>query len=294
MSMTDREALLAAVRESPGDDTPRLIFADWCEENGEEQRAAFIRAQIWLSRKIGPYSTEHYLPLPPHGRTTWCESNECFYPSLPGSWCEFHKHRDAEETGLRFLSMHGDERNFILAGDWCQGSHTIEWQRGFIESLSATWPEFITHASVLLAEHPIRRVKLMTLDPYFFEGGESDEAGRCHRAVCRMCRGRGFTMQQEVPPSFSARLPYPNETIRIPAIREVPCTECPNEWTCEKFPGVVFETPPVWNGPRMRPDGANPFHIALDEAANARFDEWIRETDREIAAALGVPEHVAG
>jgi uncharacterized protein (TIGR02996 family) len=48
--MTDREALLAAVRESPDDDLPRLVFADWLDDRGEFDRAAFIRAQVEAAR----------------------------------------------------------------------------------------------------------------------------------------------------------------------------------------------------------------------------------------------------
>jgi uncharacterized protein (TIGR02996 family) len=43
--MNEREALLRAVCENPDDDTPRLVFADWLQENGEEARAEFIRLQ---------------------------------------------------------------------------------------------------------------------------------------------------------------------------------------------------------------------------------------------------------
>jgi uncharacterized protein (TIGR02996 family) len=38
-------ALLAAVCEAPGDDTPRLIYADWLEDNGDPHRAELIRVQ---------------------------------------------------------------------------------------------------------------------------------------------------------------------------------------------------------------------------------------------------------
>lgn len=48
--MGDREALLRAVCENPDDDTPRLVFADWCEEHGERERAEFIRIQCELAR----------------------------------------------------------------------------------------------------------------------------------------------------------------------------------------------------------------------------------------------------
>src|SRR5262245_23124110 len=44
-----RDALLAAVCEQPDNDHPRLIYADWLEEHGDDadrDRAAFIRLQI--------------------------------------------------------------------------------------------------------------------------------------------------------------------------------------------------------------------------------------------------------
>ncbi len=48
--MTEREMLLRAVCESPDDDTPRLVFAGWLDENGEPERAEFIRVQIAIAR----------------------------------------------------------------------------------------------------------------------------------------------------------------------------------------------------------------------------------------------------
>jgi uncharacterized protein (TIGR02996 family) len=49
--MTERDALFAAVCANPDDDTPRLVLADWLQENGEEKRAALIRSQINLVRR---------------------------------------------------------------------------------------------------------------------------------------------------------------------------------------------------------------------------------------------------
>jgi uncharacterized protein (TIGR02996 family) len=53
--MTEREMLLRAVCESPDDDTPRLVFADWLDENGEPERAEFIRVQIEQT-KLEPHT----------------------------------------------------------------------------------------------------------------------------------------------------------------------------------------------------------------------------------------------
>src|SRR5262245_44796938 len=48
--MKHPDAFLQAITASPEDDTPRLVYADWCEENGEPDRADLIRAQCELAR----------------------------------------------------------------------------------------------------------------------------------------------------------------------------------------------------------------------------------------------------
>jgi len=48
--MNDHDALLRAIGEHPEEDTPRLMYADWLEENGEPERADFVRNQVALAR----------------------------------------------------------------------------------------------------------------------------------------------------------------------------------------------------------------------------------------------------
>ena len=47
---SDEWALLAAVRDAPADDLPRLVYADWLDENGHPARAEFIRLQVEAER----------------------------------------------------------------------------------------------------------------------------------------------------------------------------------------------------------------------------------------------------
>jgi|GEM_PF-2124872 len=57
--MNDHDALLRAIVENPAEDTPRLVFADWLDENADtfptpavvRQRAAFIRDDIAMSQR---------------------------------------------------------------------------------------------------------------------------------------------------------------------------------------------------------------------------------------------------
>jgi uncharacterized protein (TIGR02996 family) len=50
---SERQALLRALVDSPDEDAPRLVYADWLDEHGEEAdraRAAFIRLQVEAAR----------------------------------------------------------------------------------------------------------------------------------------------------------------------------------------------------------------------------------------------------
>ncbi len=46
--MTDGAALYRSILSSPADDTPRLVYADWLEENGRSEQAEFIRIECRL------------------------------------------------------------------------------------------------------------------------------------------------------------------------------------------------------------------------------------------------------
>jgi len=45
---TDEGALLAAMTAAPTDDAPRLVYADWLQERGEETKAEYLRTVVRL------------------------------------------------------------------------------------------------------------------------------------------------------------------------------------------------------------------------------------------------------
>ena len=69
--MSDEAALLKAIIAHPDEDTPRLVYADWLDENkpdkvpspaaGPSARAEFIRTQCRLA--AGAYDDPHYPEL---------------------------------------------------------------------------------------------------------------------------------------------------------------------------------------------------------------------------------------
>src|SRR3954470_12356040 len=86
--MSDEKALLAAIWEHPHEDTPRLMYADWLQENGQPERAEFIRVQCemwqidpWDDRmdalraraaaSRGPHPERWETPAPPGASATF-------------------------------------------------------------------------------------------------------------------------------------------------------------------------------------------------------------------------------
>src|SRR5262245_28716208 len=126
--MREREALVAAVCETPDDDAPRLVFADWCEEHGEPERAEFIRLQL----RLAEFDEDDPARQPLAGRAgeLWEEHHETWQAEIPG-W-----------SGI------GAEARFI---------------RGFAESITATAPAFIKYAAAIVRHMPLREVRFKKL-----------------------------------------------------------------------------------------------------------------------------------
>src|SRR5579871_3195084 len=84
--------LLAAIREAPEHDAPRLVYADWLDEHDRPERAEFIRVQCRLAT-AGPsdpawaelYWREGQL-LSEANRKKWGE-----LPVMPVKLKEFHR-----------------------------------------------------------------------------------------------------------------------------------------------------------------------------------------------------------
>jgi uncharacterized protein (TIGR02996 family) len=121
---SERAALIAAIRAAPDEDAPRLIFADWLDEQGSEANAAraeFIRLQIARAN------------LPP----------------------DDPQHSPMQARELRLLKRYGPA--------WC-GSHflfrKVRFRRGFIEYVHLHLQHFQHHRRQILALEPIRDVRL--------------------------------------------------------------------------------------------------------------------------------------
>jgi len=128
--MSDGDALLRAICEHPDEDTPRLVYADWLDENGDPVWAAFIRLQCRLER----------MAEDDPGRANLARA--------AGELVKIHGRRWIAALGP---GVSHPEREFGPAS---------AFRRGFVEALGMTAAGFVRRAGTLVCRTPLRRVVL--------------------------------------------------------------------------------------------------------------------------------------
>lgn len=137
--MTDREAMLAAILEAPHEDTPRLCFADWLDENGESERASFIRTQIELSRwpdTVGKQEerTGLWADLRRRERALLKANYVDWVPNYFGH--EQLVHEKGGASCVSFSTMAPASAQYVFA-------------RGFIAEVRLSWADWLAHSPAL-------------------------------------------------------------------------------------------------------------------------------------------------
>jgi uncharacterized protein (TIGR02996 family) len=125
-AMNDKTALLRAIAGHPDEDTPRLAYADWLQENGHTARASFIRGQI------------EYARLPDDSRQRRAVAFRCrqLLDAHEEDWLE---PRDA------------------FSFDW-------NWSRGFVETFVTAPPDLEMQDAALFHTNPFRRLWVWELE----------------------------------------------------------------------------------------------------------------------------------
>jgi uncharacterized protein (TIGR02996 family) len=190
-----RAHLLAAVRAHPDEDTPRLVYADWLQEYGDDAdraRAEFIRVQVELAKVPPPpddgtvvpsrYVCEHCMAVTPFESDTSSRPRMCWnchsYSVRKLRAADDHAERRAalrarerellagdyppiRGNRVRFLQGGGEERNpYAWIGMAGYAMDWCEFRRGFVEHVTCSGDDWCAHADAILASHPVRAVTL--------------------------------------------------------------------------------------------------------------------------------------
>jgi uncharacterized protein (TIGR02996 family) len=139
--MTHEEAFIQAIRETPHDDAPRLIYADWLEEHGQADRAEFIRVQCQFAR----------LTEDKPERSVLCLRAEEL----------LRRHWDEWVGPLRaIVGPWRDRYGELWMGEEYHPDGLRRFQRGFVDALALDAESFLRHADSLKHLVPLRELRL--------------------------------------------------------------------------------------------------------------------------------------
>lgn len=134
---TEAEAFLQRIRAYPDDDAPRLVFADWLDEQGNP-RGEFIRVQIALAQMSRENAAAGDRPQRP----------------------EREKLRaDLEARQQTLLDAHGEE----WTAPFRRYATRPRFERGFVEEVNVDAHNFMLHAPELFTAGPLRHIYLLDI-----------------------------------------------------------------------------------------------------------------------------------
>jgi uncharacterized protein (TIGR02996 family) len=172
--MTD-DAFIRTILAAPDDDGPRLVYADWLEDQGQSPRAELIRVQIEManmSRWV--YAECKVCSATPNYEGDINHGKGCYVLDSDGGGSE-----GAEEEP-RWVELYDRTRALLANDNWYRWSRPVPvpfsqespdhlslfyvptFARGFVEKVAMPWNYWYTRADEILSLHPIQEVHLTT------------------------------------------------------------------------------------------------------------------------------------
>jgi uncharacterized protein (TIGR02996 family) len=147
-------SLLADVLAAPGDDLPRLVYADWLDEHGESERAEFIRVQCELAtvekEKLDLFNSDTDWSQCSGVSASWCPNcGDCCCRNREDSKsdpdCPLHSptspHDCLERIGCREGSLKYRARDLLdkYHWDWAPRYKAGGWSHPPTDRMSTLW-----------------------------------------------------------------------------------------------------------------------------------------------------------
>lgn len=188
-TLTLADAFLADILTAPADDAPRLIFADWLADNGEEARGEFIRVQCELARVDREVESLGKCHCGDSGDPTGC--SRCREGKRRGLWKkrECLRRREGEillvgghwygrwHAWLDIPPLLAPERFTLWQrdGDFVGSSSIgLRWTRGFVSHVCCPQNVWLEHGSAFLRKCPVTRVDLTDKEVWAGRGAPTD------------------------------------------------------------------------------------------------------------------------
>lgn len=180
MTHPEYAGLLRAILESPDDDTPRLVMADWLDERGDGGRAEFIRLQCRIAAIEAVCSCGRCVRRRGGGQHT---NGPCGVDQerdeLPGGRSKqaFLRRREKEllapyAEAWAVAGLDGErwgaaaDAKGVSLHHWEDLQHgpiasvDVAFRRGFVDSITLSLADFEAHAKAAFAAHPVVKMTL--------------------------------------------------------------------------------------------------------------------------------------
>ena len=155
-------AFVRDICEHPGDDTPRLVFADWLDEHGQEERAEFIRVQCELATPRLPYSP-------------WCKRCGRVFEQCSCSDKSIHPPEMQRLYALRRREQELESAPRALWTRWCAPltdlGPDVAWtvRRGFVAEVRCPLDVWLRSGPGVVTSQPVTGVGLTDREPLRLE-----------------------------------------------------------------------------------------------------------------------------
>lgn len=156
----DELAFLAAICADSTDDTVRLAYADWLDEQDQPDRAEFIRVQCELARP--KWTCPGCCPRDPKYNT-----GGSLYPYCHEGCeqCDEHsalrrRERELWESGLGVCLQ--NDVDFLSLNKPLLIDRSGQWARGFLSAITCTAEDWERYGSEITKTQPIEHVALTT------------------------------------------------------------------------------------------------------------------------------------
>ncbi len=163
MKHPDWHAFLASIVAEPDDDTLRLVAADFLEENGEPERAGFIRVQVALAQ-LDLLAHSHSPEGEEFRRNGQLELDELRKKerAFLGPFSVYPHLWAAEDCPELVRVIPPVKMTSPLASLHVEGAERLRWHRGFVERIDCPAAEWLRHGVAVRKRNPVREVLLHT------------------------------------------------------------------------------------------------------------------------------------
>jgi uncharacterized protein (TIGR02996 family) len=197
-------ALLQAILDTPDDDFPRLVMADWLEENDQPERSEFIRVQVELAGlREPPRSTrtvaDGWQPEDGHPSLAMQQAAAPYWALKRCEmelWPRLFRLFDVGIVPDTPMLLYDDEPSLLIRRD--RLTVRVYPRRGFVATIRLPLAAWLAHGEALVRAHPLERVEVSDREPVALSGQRfawlSDDVP-------------GAGQQSKLPPSLWAHMP---------------------------------------------------------------------------------------